>query len=106
MAAKEYGFSRACFAVRVMDIFTDATGNQLANFIAGAIGYYDIKSIGRDLEEKNLSILIGGDNILKELYSCIFELLGNNKNKIKLIDDYMVENAGVIGTIRVVEYLP
>lgn len=102
-AAKEHGFSKACFLVRVLDLFTQARKNQLANFIAGAIGYYDIKSIENDLKDDNIEILIGGNSILRELYGSILELSGYHKSKIHLLDDDMVEKASTIGAIKVVQ---
>lgn len=103
-SARRNGFSRACFLVRALDLFTDATGNQLANFIAGAIAYYDIKSIENDFSEEDFNILIGGKKVLRELYKSIFEILGYDKKNIRLLSDYIVENASSIGAIKVIEY--
>lgn len=101
--ANKYGFSRACFLVRIMDLFTQATGNQLANFIASSIGYYDIKSIEKDLKNEDIEILIGGKAILRDLYAIVLEFMGYPRDNISILDSNMVDKAGVIGAIRIVE---
>lgn len=101
--ADKYGFSKSCFLVRIMDLFTDATKNQLANFIAGAIGYYDIKSVEDYIREKKYRIVIGGSKHLRELYGYIFKLIGYSGDKIYVLDDSAVKMASVVGAIRIVE---
>jgi len=100
---KKYGFSKTCFLVRIMDIFTEATPNGRANFIAGAICYYDIKSIEEELKKKKFKILIGGTKALRELYSTIFKIMGYDMNRVITMDDELVEKACSIGAIRIVE---
>lgn len=101
--AKVYGFSRACFLARIIDLFTQASKNQIANFIAGSIGYYDVKSIEKDLKNGDVKFLIGGKMILRELYNTILKLMGYPKDNICILDNKMVEKAGIIGAIRIVE---
>lgn len=100
---KKYGFSKTCFLVRIMDVFTEATPNGRANFIAGAICYYDIKSIEEELKEKEIKVLIGGSRILRELYNTIFKVIGYDINKVTMVDDKLVENACSVGAIRIVK---
>lgn len=102
-AAEKNGFSRTCFLVRIMDIFTESNGNELANFMAGAIGYYDIKLIQENLNKDNIKVLIGGKQILRELYSMLLELKGHNTGDFEAIDDNIVEKSSVIGAISIIE---
>ncbi len=100
---KKYGFSKTCFLVRIMDTFTNATPNQRANFIAGAICYYDIESIKEDLKEKKTKVLIGGKKILRDLYSTIFEIIGYATGLVTTMNDEQEEKASTIGAISIVE---
>lgn len=100
---KKYGFSKTCFLVRIMDVFTETTPNQRANFIAGAICYYDIKSIEEELKEKKLKILIGGTKALRELYNTVFKIIGYDMSRVIVMNDKLVEMACYIGAIRIVE---
>lgn len=101
--AKKHGFSKTCFLVRIIDTFTEATSNQLANFITGAISYYDIFSIEEELFRKNPQILIGGSQILRELYGVVFELMGYDMKKVKLLSNDIVEKASTFGAIKIIE---
>lgn len=102
---KKYGFSKTCFLMRIMELFTNATDNQRANFIAGAICYYDIVSIEEELDKRNPHIIIGGKEILRELYNCIFKIIGYDVKQITLLKNDEVEKISTLGAITVVEKL-
>ncbi|SDK06388.1 2-dehydro-3-deoxygalactonokinase [Natronincola ferrireducens] len=102
-AVKQYGFSKACFLVRIMEIFTEATDNQRVNFIAGAICYHDIISIEKDLKERDPYIIIGGKKILRELYGTVLKLMNYDEDKIKLLSDDEVERVSTVAAIKIVE---
>jgi 2-dehydro-3-deoxygalactonokinase len=44
-ACRESGFARACFSVRLLDLFTDATHNQKAGWLLGATLSTDIQPL-------------------------------------------------------------
>lgn len=100
-AVKRYGFSKACYMVRIMDIFKNSTSNQLANFLAGAVGYYDIHSIKEELMTREPGIVIGGGSVLRELYGLILEIEGYRSDKITLMSDEAVEHATCVGAIEI-----
>ena len=102
-AVEKHGFSKTCFLVRIMDLFTDTTPNQRVNFIAGAIGYHDIKSVEETLKKQAPTIVIGGKRILRELYHTILQVIGYDMNKVIILDDQVVENASSIGALKIVE---
>lgn len=104
-AVKKHGFSKTCFLTRIIDTFTDATPNQRANFITGAICYYDTKSIENELLQQKPKILIGGCKVLRKLYECIFEIIGYDMKKVKLLDNDLADKASSIAAIRIVEKL-
>ncbi|SHI87793.1 2-dehydro-3-deoxygalactonokinase [Geosporobacter subterraneus DSM 17957] len=100
-AVKKHGFTKTCFLVRSMDLFSDTTPNQRVNFIAGAIGYQDLKSIAQVLEEYKPTIIVGGKRMLRELYGTILEILGYDRDKIILLEDPVVEKASSIGALKI-----
>lgn len=104
-AVKKHGFSKTCFLTRIIDVFTNATANQRANFIAGAICYYDIKSIEDELLQQKPKIVIGGSKILRKLYRTILEIIDYDLNTVYLLEDDLANTASSIGAIKVIEKL-
>ncbi len=100
-SAKDYGFSKCCFMIRIMDTYANTTSNQRANFLAGAICYYDILSVSDDLKDNELDIIISGPEMLRQLYFCTFKLLGYDDKKIKLMSSEMVDKASSVGGIKI-----
>ncbi|MFZ5966065.1 MAG: 2-dehydro-3-deoxygalactonokinase [Bacillota bacterium] len=102
-AVEKYGFSKTCFLVRIMELFANTTPNQQVNFIAGAIGYHDIKSIEEDLKGNKPTIVIGGKKIMRELYHTIFQLIAYDMSKVIIPDDQILERASSLGALTIVE---
>lgn len=102
-SARKWGFSKSCFLIRILDLFTDATENQRANFLGSVIAYYDIESIKNELITKKPQILIGGSTVLRELYREIFKQIGYQMESIITLDDNIVEKANAVGMIKVLE---
>ncbi|GKX29687.1 2-dehydro-3-deoxygalactonokinase [Vallitalea longa] len=102
-AASEYGFSRTCFMVRILDVLSDTTDNERANFIAGAIGYMDIQSIKHEMEWGKIQFIIGGNKILQELYKNVLEITGYDKNKIVVLSKEEVDVGSSLAAIKIVE---
>jgi 2-dehydro-3-deoxygalactonokinase len=98
-AAEKHGFSKACFLVRIMDLFTDASPNQRANFMAGALGYYDIGSVKDYLLEEKPKIFIGGTVILRDLYWEILKILDYDMTRVERIEQDILEKSSAIGAI-------
>lgn len=102
-AAKDKGFTKSCFLVRIMDQFTQANANQLANFIGGVAVYYDIISIEKYLEKDNSKIVIGGNSILKDLYNSSLMLMGYKEENIKILEEDAIEKSSIYGAIETVK---
>ncbi len=102
-SARKWGFSKSCFLIRIMDLFTDATENQRANFLGSVIAYYDIEAIKNDLITKKPQILIGGSDVLRGLYREIFKQIGYQMERVITLDDNIVEKANAVGMIKVLE---
>lgn len=103
-AARRYGFSKACFLVRILDLFTDATENQRANFIAGAVSYYDIESVKDYLQGGHPKILIGGAVILRDLYWETLRIQGYDMKQVVRVDQGILEKSSAIGAIKALEW--
>jgi len=71
---KEVGINRVCFVVRLIDLFLDATINQKANFLLGAITELDICALKNSKAlraTKDAKIILTG----KENSCCAYEIL-------------------------------
>ena len=103
-AAKKYGLTKACFLVRVLDTLRDTTDNERANFLAGALAYNDLLAL-LSRAEVNMDILIGGNQILKELYYEVFLTYGWAKEKICMLDSDTIEKSSSALAIKLFEGL-
>lgn len=100
-SVKTHGFSKTCFLVRIMDVFNKSTSNQLANFLMAALAYNDILSIQGDLKKDSPNILIGGKDILKDLYKAVLEITNYDMNKVNLLSSIEVEKSSAFGAIDI-----
>lgn len=68
-SCKKVGLARSCFLVRILDLFSRSTENQLANYLLGAVLYSDIMTI-KSSKALNMTpdttIVICGKKILRE----------------------------------------
>lgn len=103
-AAKTYGLTKACFLVRVLDTLSDTTDNQRANFLAGALAYNDLLAL-LSRTKVNMDILIGGNQILQELYYEVFLKFGWEEEKICMLNFEAREKASSALSIKLFEKL-
>lgn len=71
---KEVGITRSCFSIRILDLFTQLTINQKANFLLGVVLYCDLQAIknNRTLNcSESTKIVICGKKILRESLSIL-----------------------------------
>lgn len=94
---KQYGFTKSLFQVRTMDILGETTKIQRMNFLVAAICYNDIYSIGDELIDRD--IVIGGLEVISELYKNIIRLMGY-KNTIYTLNKKSVGRVGALGAIK------
>ncbi|MFG6147514.1 2-dehydro-3-deoxygalactonokinase [Halobacillus sp. B23F22_1] len=101
LAARKVGVTRSLYHIRLLQLFSELTADERANYYAGAILYYDMEALQQMLEEEQVEwIMIGGSNPLRKIF---YHLLNYVNEPAHLItaDDEQVEMAAVYGTLEV-----
>ncbi|MFC3419088.1 2-dehydro-3-deoxygalactonokinase [Salinicoccus hispanicus] len=98
---KEEGLTRSLFGVRLLDMYTNISGNQRANYLLGAIYHEDVQALkfytdGLDLDW----FIVGGSEILKDSMSHLLSLEFSDKKIIKATQE-VVEQSYIIGSIMI-----
>jgi len=105
-SAKKVGISRASFSVRILDLFTEATVNQKANYLLGAIIATDMKALfGSGVYKVNsdCKILIGGTTSFSEGFFHLLMKEKPNIKNIKTVDKELQSNIAGYGSIMIME---
>lgn len=103
---REVGLARSCFSIRILDLFSQTTLNQRANFLLGTILYSDILTIknSRALAcESNSTIVICGKKILKEALEILIKNDVFFTGKIIAVDENSSQPLSVIGAMSIAE---
>jgi 2-dehydro-3-deoxygalactonokinase len=99
--SRRVGLARACFQVRLLDLFADLTVNQKANFLLGAVLASDLAALANSAaipQASALPLIIGGSSVTAQG----FELLLQAENrKVSRIDDSLMRLASGLGSIAV-----
>lgn len=97
-AAKEYGLTRSFYHVRLLQLFSNLSENQRANYFVGAVIHDDIRSLLQtvgNIEDMEW-IVVGGSNPLRGIFSFLLSQMNENWKVIEATDD-QVENSLVLG---------
>lgn len=100
-AEKKYGFTKTCFLTRIMDVFTGASPNARANFIAGAIAGCDMRAVGKELDDESCTVVIGGNDSLGMLYRCVLEHSGCAADRIRILSRETLEEASAAAAVEI-----
>lgn len=103
-ACKEVGFARTCFLVRILDLFSHSTANQMANYMLGAVLYSDIMTI-KNSKALNIAsdttIVICGKKILREALTILIRQDGFFKGDIIAKDEEKDKPLSGLGAIAI-----
>lgn len=73
---QKVGITRSCFSIRILDLFSQLTINQKANFLLGIVLYSDIQAIKNSQAlncNKHTKIVICGKKILRNALSILIK---------------------------------
>ncbi|MBY0223477.1 MULTISPECIES: 2-dehydro-3-deoxygalactonokinase [Sporosarcina] len=103
-AAETHGLTRSFYHVRLLELFTDVTDNERANYYAGAVIHEDLKSLLSSVHDsKDIEwVVVGGSNPLRSLFTILLKHLGPKWNVIEA-SDLQVEYSLVLGAQEVAE---
>lgn len=97
-ATKQYGLTRSFYHIRLLQLFTELSPNEIANYFVGSVIYEDIQTLLKsiiEIEEKDW-IIVGGSEPLKKVFTHLLKYL---KSDIRIIeaDNQQVENSLIYG---------
>jgi len=100
------GIGRAAFSVRILDLFTEATVNQKANYLLGAIIATDMKALfgsGVCKVNNHCEILIGGTTTFSEGFLHLLKKAKPDIKNIRVVDEKTQDNIAGYGAIMIME---
>ncbi|SFC79767.1 2-dehydro-3-deoxygalactonokinase [Pragia fontium] len=103
---QEVGLARSCFSVRILDLFSQTTLNQRANFLLGTILYSDILTIKNSQAlafEADSTIVICGKKILRQGLEILIKEDEFFIGKIIAVDEDSSKPLSVIGAKLIAE---
>lgn len=101
LAARKVGVTRSLYHIRLLQLFSELTENERANYYAGVILYSDMEALEQMLEEDEVSwIMVGGSDPLRSLFYHLLNYV-TEEAEIQLADDAQVEMATVYGALEV-----
>ncbi|MFC7062157.1 2-dehydro-3-deoxygalactonokinase [Halobacillus seohaensis] len=102
-AAREVGVTRSLYHIRLLQLFSELSANERANYYAGSVLYYDIEALMQMLKEEQVEwIVIGGSDPLRGAF---YHLITHFNQSWKIINstDEQVELATVYGAQEIGE---
>lgn len=96
-ATEKYGLTRSFYHIRLLQMFSELTDNELANYYVGSILYSDLKSLQSTISESDIKwIIVGGAEPLRSSFTFLVDRMYSNLNIIKPNDE-QIEKAIVLG---------
>lgn len=98
-----YGFTRTCFMVRALHLFTRSNINERANFLYGAILQEEWLALQSIEDCFSGQILIGGRKILRELCCSALLRKGIKQDQMTTLTEEQAENCTATGAWNIME---
>ncbi|MGI6704804.1 MAG: 2-dehydro-3-deoxygalactonokinase [Clostridia bacterium] len=103
-ACRSFGFTRACFMVRSLHLFTESQENARANFLNGILLEQDIRALEAGMAgSRDIPFLIGGRKLLRQMFRKALILKGYPEGRVIELDDDIVEASSSVGVMAVLE---
>lgn len=99
----QVGIARSCFSVRILDLFSDLTTNQKANFLLGVVLSSDILAIKNSKAlacDEQTKIVICGKKTLREAFYLLLKNDAFFKGNILVFEEEMYPSISGIGAIH------
>lgn len=98
---RRVGLGRACFQVRMLDLFAGMSYNQKANFLLGAVLANDLAALDNSDAIPNaarLPLIVGGGSVMAKGLEL---LLTTDERKVCRVDDALLMSASGVGCIAI-----
>ncbi|WP_173915471.1 2-dehydro-3-deoxygalactonokinase [Halobacillus sp. Marseille-Q1614] len=100
-AAIQEGMTRSLFHIRLLQLFSELSENERANYYAGIILSSDMEALDEMLEKEEVEwIIVGGSNPLRSVFLKLLSYL-NLKAEIIEASEEQVEMASVYGAAKI-----
>lgn len=100
-AARKHGLTRSFYHVRLLQMFSDKTENERANYFVGSVISEDLKALYQvnDLHDVNW-VIIGGSDPLRVAFKYLIDEVNTKWNIFEASDEQM-EKALIIGAQKI-----
>lgn len=103
-ACRRFGFTRACFMVRSLHLFTESQENARANFLNGILLEQDIRALETGMAgSQEIPFLVGGKSLLRKMFRKALILKGYPEDRVLELEDDIVEASSSVGVMAVLE---
>jgi len=103
-ACRRFGFTRACFMVRSLHLFTESQANARANFLNGILLEQDIRALEAGMAgSREIPFLLGGRKLLRKMFRKALILKGYPEENVIELEDDIVEASASAGALAVLE---
>lgn len=100
-AAKTYGLTRSFYHIRLLQMFSGLTENEIANYFVGSVLHDDLKSLESSIDENEIKwAIIGGSSHLRSAFTHLLQRKYTDWNVMKATDEEM-ERALVLGPHKI-----
>ncbi len=102
--AERVGLGRACFSVRILELFSATNANQRANFLLGAVLATDLIALKNSSALRwspDTPIVITGRRVMKQALQTLVHEDSSFRGEIIAIDDHMTEDMAAIGAMAI-----
>lgn len=103
---RQTGFSRSCFSVRLLDLFTGATHDQKASFLLGIVLYTDLQAVKRSQALRltpDLPVFISGQRLLSQGLAALIAADPWFTGPLRLAEESHLKPLSGFGAIAVME---
>lgn len=100
-AAEKYGLTRSFYHIRLLQMFSSLTENEIANYYVGAVLYDDLKSLEHTMNENEIKwAIIGGSSPLRNAFTQLIKRKYAAWHVMEAADEQM-ERALIIGPQKI-----
>jgi len=102
--SRRVGLARACFSVRILDLFSSTTTNQRANFLLGAVIATDIMALKNSSAlqwSPDTPIVITGRKVMKQAFKTAIRDDGSFQGEIIEVEDGLTEDIAALGAMAI-----
>ena len=105
-AAAREGLNRCAFSVRILDLFSESTRSQRANYLLGAIIETDLQALFHspvyEMKQDSM-VLIGGDSAYARGFAILLRERKGFEGNVRMAEKVNQENVAGYGAIEIME---